>query len=494
MRQFHIYAFVLIAISVMAIVSCGSKSGESSDIPVTTVSDEARDLFLQGRDAWEVGRSDEARGLFDQAIAADPTFVQAYLMRARTSTSPQDWKRHADLAIANRDKASPGEQALVDMFAAMMDDDAKKEIALATQLVADFPKSARAHFALAEVYEGLDRTDDARASMAKAASLDASWVVPHYRLANSFIFGEPRDLVKAEEHASRYVELKPNEAEPHILLGDVYRAGVDLQKARKAYAKAARVDPTNATALSKKGHAETFLGNYDAARADFEAAAQKALTWKIGPKNFVTFTWLYAGDAAAAQVGNQKLIDDIASITSDPEQQKQDLSILYRIRCRMAVESGDFAAASDAYAKHAELERAMAAALERDVIVKSTESRLAALEGTIAVSKGDFEAAEALVEKAEEQASGLSSPNALDDVYVLRGLISLRRGNAEAALMHFSAASPEMIEVKYYSALANESLGRQDEAARLFKQVAEWNFNDIEYALVRSKAIAKLNP
>jgi tetratricopeptide (TPR) repeat protein len=441
----------------------------------------------------EVGRSDEARGLFDQAIATDPAFVQAYLMRARTATSPQDWKRQADLAIANRGKASPGEQMLVDMFSAMMDDDAKKEIQLATQLVADFPKSARAQFALGDVYEGLDRTDDARASMEKAASLDASWVLPHRRLANSFIFDEPRDLVKAEKHASRYVELKPNEADPHILLGDVYRAGVNLEKARSAYAKAAQVDPSNAVALSKKGHAETFLGNYDAARADFETASQKAITWKIGPKNFISFTWLYAGDVAAALAANQKLIDGIASIVTNPEQQKLDLSTLYRIRCRMSIESNDLAAAAAAYAKHAELERAVAADLDRDVIVKSTEARLAALEGTIAVWKGDYAEAEALADKAEVQARGLSNPNALDDVHVLRGLISLRAGNAEAALMHFSAASPEMIEVKYYSALAHESLGQQDEAARLYKQVAEWNFNDIEYALVRSKAIAKLN-
>lgn len=493
MRQYHIYAIVLLVLSAGVLVSCGSKSGDSGDIPVTTVSEEARTLFLQGRDAWEVGRNDEARGFFDRAIDADPAFVQAYLLRARTATSPQDWKRHADLAIANRDMTSPGEQIMVDMFSAMMDDDAKKELQLATQLVADFPKSARAHFALGEVYAGLDRTSDARASMEKAASLDASWVVPHRNLANSFIFDEPRDLVKAEEHASRCVELKPDEADPHILLGDVYRAGVNLEKARSAYAKAAQADPSSAVALSKKGHAETFLGNYDAARADFETASQKAITWKIGPKNFITFTWLYAGDVAAALAANQKLIDGIASITLDPEQQKQDLSILYRIRSRMAVESGDFAAASKAFAKHAELERAVAAEMERDVIVKSTEARLAALEGTIAVWKGDYAAAEALADRAEAQVRGLSNPNALDDVHVLRGLISLRAGNAEAALMHFSAASPEMIEVKYFSALAHESLGRQDEATRLYKQVAEWNFNDVEYALVRSKAIAKLN-
>jgi tetratricopeptide (TPR) repeat protein len=213
----------------------------------------------------------------------------------------------------------------------------------------------------------------------------------------------------------------------------------------------------------------------------------------MGPKNFITFTWLYAGDVAAALAANQKLIDGIASIVTNPEQQKQDLSILYRIRCRMSIESNDFAAAAAAYAKHAELERAVAADLKRDVIVKSAEARLAALEGTIAVWNGDYAAAEALADKAEVQARGLSNPNALDDVHMLRGLISLRAGNAEAALTHFSAASPEMIEVKYYSALAHESLGRQDEAARLFKQVAEWNFNDVEYALVRSKAIAKLN-
>ena len=46
--------------------------------------------------------------------------------------------------------------------------------------------------------------------------------------------------------------------------------------------------------------------------------------------------------------------------------------------------------------------------------------------------------------------------------------------------------------VKYHHALALEGTGNQDEASRLFKEVAEWNFNSAAYACVRNDAIQKV--
>ncbi|MBE0642677.1 MAG: tetratricopeptide repeat protein [Bacteroidetes bacterium] len=494
MNPLHRFALSLILVLTSLLTSCGNPAKESSDIPITTVSEEARAAFIQGRDALEVGRSDEARALFDKAIAADAAFAQAYLLRARTATSAPDWKTHADLAVAHRASASPGEQILIDMFSAMMEDDIDKELTLATQLVKDFPESARAQQVLADTYAGRKNITEARAAMEAAINLDPSWSVPHRAMANSFVFDEPRDLTKAEKHASRYVELKPQEADAHIMLGDVYRAEINLEKARTSYAKAAQADPSSAVALSKKGHAETFLGNYAEARADFEDAAEKSKTWKIGAKNFGVYTWLYAGDVKAALAANQAVIDDIATLVPDRDQQKQALSVCYEARCRIAAEAGDFTAAADAFARHAALDRETAAAMQNESFSKSTESQLAQLEGMTAAAKGDFATAVTMADKAEAQARGLNSPGALDGVNLLRGIIALREGNPQAALKHFAASGTNMIEVKYYSALAHEALGEKDEAAKLFTDVANWNFNDLGYALVRSKAIAKLSP
>ncbi len=492
MRPLRMFSLALCLAAGVLVAACGRPAAESNDIPITTASDEAREAFIEGRAAFEVGRTDDARALFDKAIAADASFAMAYMMRARCGTSAPDWKHYADLAVANRENASPGEQKLVDMLTAIMENDLDKELDLAQQLVKEFPKSARAHQTLAETYDGMQNVAEARREMEEAMTLDPSWPVPQRALASSYVFEDPRDLAKAQKYAAKYVELKPEEADAHIMLGDVYRAEVNLEQARVEYKKAAEADPSSSVALTKKGHVETFLGNFDAARADFDKAAETAKTWKVGAKNFGVYTWLYAGDPAAALTANQAVIDDIAMLTADENQQKQALASCYEDRCRIACEAGDFDLAADAFTKHAAIRRHIAANMNNAAFTKSNEMQLAELEGLMAVSKGDYAAAVTMADKAEEAAQGLNNPGALNGVHYLRGIIALREGNPQAALKHFQASSNDWITVKYYTALAQEALGDMETANALFKEVADWDFNGLEYALIRNKAIAKL--
>ena len=54
-------------------------------IPITTSSEEARKLYLDGRDLLEKLRGTDARRLFEQAVAKDPNFALAYVGLANTS-------------------------------------------------------------------------------------------------------------------------------------------------------------------------------------------------------------------------------------------------------------------------------------------------------------------------------------------------------------------------------------------------------------------------
>jgi hypothetical protein len=44
---------------------------------------------------------------------------------------------------------------------------------------------------------------------------------------------------------------------------------------------------------------------------------------------------------------------------------------------------------------------------------------------------------------------------------------------------------------KYHLALALDGAQQKDEARKLFKEVGEWNFNNVGYALVRKDALAR---
>jgi len=299
---------VLIALPLLA--GCGQPAEEDTGIPITTVSDEARENFVQGRDAMEMNRREDARAAFDRAIEADPAFAIAYLYRARLSNSPKEWKKFTDLAQQHKATASEGEQLMIDMIPLYIKDDREMVLTQAQKLAAAYPKSPRAQLEVAFALNGLNKTSDSRNKLASITEMHPDFAPAYRELASSYVFDEPVDYTLAEGHANTFVKLKPEEASAHILLGDVYRARVQLEKAREAYAKAAEVDASQPIAYSKKGHANTFLGNYDQARADFEEAMKHSEgTMKVSGANFGVYTYIYAGDLSAALRANAAVME-----------------------------------------------------------------------------------------------------------------------------------------------------------------------------------------
>ena len=78
------------AATVLGVIACAASASmlaqtpaDGDKIPITTSSQEARKLYLDGRDLLEKLRATDARRLFEQAVAKDPEF-----RARRTSGSP----------------------------------------------------------------------------------------------------------------------------------------------------------------------------------------------------------------------------------------------------------------------------------------------------------------------------------------------------------------------------------------------------------------------
>src|SRR5204863_3347082 len=140
--------------------------------------------------------------------------------------------------------------------------------ALGQQLVQKYPDSPRAWLALAGAQIALNKNGDARASITKALAIAPKMYAAHATVGNDYIFGEPRDFTKALAHMQAAEALAPDESNAHMFVGDAYRAQKNLEKAREEYLRGHALEPRNAVLLVKAGHANTFLGDYAAARAD----------------------------------------------------------------------------------------------------------------------------------------------------------------------------------------------------------------------------------
>src|SRR5213083_2707888 len=283
--------------------------------PITTSSAEARAHFLEGLREFDLGRLIDANVHFKAAVAADPDFAFAYLNVANTANSLADFKSNLALAEQHAAGASDAERLQIQMTRKGFDNDLAGQLALGQQLVKQYPQSPRAWLALAGAQIGLNKNEDARASIAKALELSPKLYVAHATIGNDYIFGEPHDFTEA---------LAPDESNAHLLVGDAYRAQRNLEKARDEYLRGHELEPRNAVLLVKAGHANTFLGDYAAARADYDSAmALGRANEKAAYAPFRAYVSVYAGDARAAIAELNRLVASVDGMgVPDPKANK----------------------------------------------------------------------------------------------------------------------------------------------------------------------------
>src|SRR5437660_9867892 len=150
--------------------------------------------FSPGSGELDLTRFIDANAHFKQAVAADPDFAFAYLSIANAANSLAEFKSNLALAEQHAGGASEAERLQIQMVRKGFDQDLAGQLALGQQLVQKYPDSPRAWLALAGVQIGLNRNEEARASIAKALALAPRMFVAHTTLGFSYVFGEPRDF------------------------------------------------------------------------------------------------------------------------------------------------------------------------------------------------------------------------------------------------------------------------------------------------------------
>src|SRR5437762_13929379 len=132
--------------------------------PITTSSGVARDHFLRGQRALDLGRFIDANAHFKAAVAADPNFAFGYLNVANTANSLAEFRSNLALAEQHAAGASEAERLQIQMVRKGFDQDLAGQLALGQQLVQKYPGSPRGWLVLAGVQGVLNRNAEARAS------------------------------------------------------------------------------------------------------------------------------------------------------------------------------------------------------------------------------------------------------------------------------------------------------------------------------------------
>src|SRR6187399_1764037 len=453
------------------------------EIPITTTSAEARLAFDAGLAAQDRGDAAQANDLYRTAVAADPDFTYAWVNLSNVTFSTEEFNSALRGAEQGAAKASEGERKLLEVNKLFLTNNADAQLALAKQLTDKYPNSPRAWLVLAAAQGALNQFDAQRATLTKVMEL-APWFSPApFTLGGSYLFNQPKDFAKAEQYYRQAISISPSYDIYYWSLGDVYRGSNRLEDARRYYKLALQLDPKDSTAPLKLGHVNSFLGNYEEARGDYDrgiAAATAANAGFLVP--FKLLTYVYGGEPATAVKALEKFVTDIDTLGAPPSQRLGAKINALTNAALIAMFKGLNDDAERVLAMRTPLMRENAKVVGTEAFSKIQEAQIAFFDGQLAAWKGDFKTASKLAKQTADLVAGENNPRKMEPVHELLGLIALRQKSYKKAVTELRLADQTQLHNKYLLAEALEATNAKDEAKKLYQEVAVNNFNTVDFA------------
>jgi Tfp pilus assembly protein PilF len=462
------------------------------EIPVTTRSADARLAFDAGQAALDRGDAQEANDLFRVAVAADPDFTYAWFNLSNVAFSTQEFTSALRSGERGAAQASEGERMLLEFNKLALDGNANAQLELAGKLTEKYPGSPRAWLLLAGAQAGLNQFAEQRATLEKLIAAAPGFAQAPFALAGSYLFNDPTDFAKAEKYYRQAIAIEPGADQYLWSLGDVYRATNRLEDARRYYKLALQLDPHDQIAPLKLGHVNSFLGNFDEARADYDrgiAASSPANAGFLAA--FKALTHVYAGDAAGGVKALEDVVAQIDGFGAPPAQRLNAKIGALTSAAQVAMWSGLYDDAQRVLAARAALVRENVRLVGTEAFANLQETQIAFFDGQLAAWRGDYKAAKSQARKVAELAAGQNNALKMQPYHELLGLIALRQKNYRQAVSEYRQANLAALHNKYQLAQALEATQAATEAQRLYREVALNNFNTADFAVFRKEALKK---
>jgi tetratricopeptide (TPR) repeat protein len=453
----------------------------TAKVPITTTSEEAKALYSKGRDLTEQLRNQEARKLFEQAVAKDSTFALAHYNLALTSASPKEFFQHVTHAVALADKASEGERLLILGLQANANADQPKALQYAEELVAKYPQDERAHLNLGNIYGGQQQNDKAIAEYQKAIQINPNYSIAHNALG--YAYRAVDNNTEAEKAFKKYIELVPNDPNPYDSYAELLMKLGRFDESIEQYRKALSVDPSFSSSNVGIAANLMFEGKPDAAVAEAQKLYDSAQDDGVR-RNALTNQAIIYTDAGKTGQALQRMeqMDALAKKAADTAA----LSFNAVTTGDILLEAGRAAEARARYDKATALVNAssLPAEVKGDVALGDhyNKARVALATNDLATAKS--EAAEYL-----KGAEAKRNDFRIRQAHLVNGVIANHEKRYDDAIAELAKSNPQDPYVTYQTALAYQGKGDATKAKQLARQAADANILPMfNYAFVRTKA------
>ncbi len=467
--------------AVIVATSAAARAETASTVAITTSSEEARALYLKGRDLFEKLRATDAHALFEQAVAKDKSFALAYLGLANTAGTTKEFFDAIALAVGAVDKVSPGEQWLVHAAEAGAKADPVHQKTYLDKLAAKFPHDARVQNLLGAYYFGRLDYANAIASYEKAIAIDAKFTQPYNQLGYAYRFSSK--LPDAERTFKKYIELLPTDPNPYDSYGELLMEEGKFDESIKSYERALAIDPTFVASYIGIGNDQMFEHKTADARTTFAKFAKAARNdgERRTALQWTAMAYVYDGatDKAVAEIDKMAAI---ATAANDLGNAANDQNLIATVLLEAGRSDAALAkfTASVALADKSTAPAEFKAATHRNQLFD---------EGWVAVEKKDVATAKAKL-AAYGKAISKDRPFEVRQLHELTGLIALAEKNWKVALAELAQTATHDPRMYYLTALAYQGAGDAKSAKAFAKKSAEFNGLALNYAFVRDKAAA----
>jgi tetratricopeptide (TPR) repeat protein len=476
----HAHSIALAALAALTVSGTALAGGDK--IPITTSSEEARQLYVKGRDLAEKLRATDARSLYEQAAAKDKTFALAHLGLANTAGTAKEFFDALEQAVALSAKVSEPEKLLIGGVDAAAKGDVDRQKASFTKLVAAYPNDERAHNLLGGYHFGRQEYAAAVAEYEKATAINPSFSQPYNQMgyAYRFLYKYP----EAEKAFKKYIELIPGDPNPYDSYAELLMKMGRFEDSIQNYEKALAIDKNFVASWVGIGNNHMFMGHGDKAREAF--ARLTAIARNDGEKRLALFwnamSYLHEGatDKAIAEIEKQAVIAKAAG-------DKATLSGDWNQIGDILLEAGR---TDEALARYKDQVATMDAADVPAEVKEATRRQHLFDEARVALAKRDMAAAKS---KAQAYAAAVSAkriPFEMRQQHELAGRIALQEKNYAVAAAELEQANQQDPRALYLLAMALQGKGDAQKAQTVAARAADFNGLSATYAYVRGKAKA----
>lgn len=460
-------------------------TGNGKKVPITTSSQDARELYLKGRDLQERLQGQESLQYFEKAIAKDPNFAMAYLNSANSQPSAKGFFAQLGKAVALADKVSEGERLWIWGVQAGADGHPAKQQDYFQKLVAAHPEDERAHTLLGNYFFGQQEFAQAIEEYKKATAIAPDFSQPYNQMG--YAYRSLENYADAEKAFRKYIELIPDDPNPYDSYAELLLKVGRFDESIEQYQKALSYNPnfvasylgmaTDLCLQNKHNEARTLLQKlYGIARNDGERRA--ALFAR-------TVACVDEGNTAMALTEMEKQYA-LAEKINDAAAMSGDLAAMGNI----LYESGKYGEAAAKFEMSLQL-------IENSTLsqaVKENAKRGSLYNaGRVALMRKDLTTAKAKAETFLAQSETAKNTFQIWLAHELAGEIALAGKDYEGAIAHFQQANQQNPYTFYRLALAYEGKGDARQAKELCQKAARFNaLNSLNYAFMRKKAEQKL--